>query len=48
MCQEPRENGWVESKEARERTEKERALEHGGGWGACRSLWRLQLVLEVR
>lgn len=31
MCQEPRENGWVESKEARERTEKERALEHGGG-----------------
>lgn len=45
MCQEPCENGQVESKEARERTEKERALEHGG---ACRSLWRLQLVLEVR
>ena len=44
MCQEPRENGLIENKEARERTEKEKALEHVG---SCRSLQRLQLALEV-
>ena len=45
MCQEPCENGLVESKEARERTEKEKALEHVG---SCRLLQRLQLAREER
>ena len=45
VLQGPRGNGLVENKEARERTEKERVLEYVG---SCRSLWRLQLVVEVR